>query len=310
MRGVVTAGMASGLELLGLRDVFDVVFGASSGAANGAFWVAGQGVYGTTTYYDWLSRREFIDLRRPLERRPVLLLEYVLGYVFRREVVFDWAAFKGSPVELRVIAADMTGQAAVLSGFRDQDDLFEALRASASIPLVAGLHPAQYRGRALWDAAAVDAYGINSAAKDGCTHLVVLRSRPAGAERQLNLFERLVTVPYLRRYSAALADAYRWRFDPEVNGLAYLERSRTDPNARPRAMDIQVPGGTPTVGRLASDRRALVDAARTGMAATFAALGLAEFAILDTLAAFDRRGHVLGPWRPAPSEFVDARLRQ
>ena len=36
MRGVVTAGMVTGLERLGLRDSFDVVYGSSSGASNGA----------------------------------------------------------------------------------------------------------------------------------------------------------------------------------------------------------------------------------------------------------------------------------
>ena len=38
MRGVVTAGMVTGLEMLGLRDAFDVVYGSSSGASNGAYF--------------------------------------------------------------------------------------------------------------------------------------------------------------------------------------------------------------------------------------------------------------------------------
>ena len=42
MRGVVSAGMTSAIEQLGLRDTFDEVHGSSAGAFNGAFLLAGQ----------------------------------------------------------------------------------------------------------------------------------------------------------------------------------------------------------------------------------------------------------------------------
>ena len=52
MRGIVSAGMVTALEHLALRDVFDAVYGASAGAMNGAYFVAGQAAYGTTIYYE------------------------------------------------------------------------------------------------------------------------------------------------------------------------------------------------------------------------------------------------------------------
>ena len=51
MRGVVSAGMVTALEYLGLLRVFDAVYGSSAGAFNGAFFLAGQAAFGTTIYY-------------------------------------------------------------------------------------------------------------------------------------------------------------------------------------------------------------------------------------------------------------------
>ena len=48
MRGVVSAGMTTAIEQLGLRDAFDEVHGASAGAFNAAFLLAGQAAYQRT----------------------------------------------------------------------------------------------------------------------------------------------------------------------------------------------------------------------------------------------------------------------
>ena len=50
MRGVVSAGMAAAIEQLGMREAFDEVHGASAGAFNGAFLLAGQASYLVALY--------------------------------------------------------------------------------------------------------------------------------------------------------------------------------------------------------------------------------------------------------------------
>jgi predicted patatin/cPLA2 family phospholipase len=72
MRAVVSSGMASALELLGLRECFDAVYGASAGAAVGAYFVAGNVAAGTAIFYEHANSRAFIDLRRLLVGRPVV----------------------------------------------------------------------------------------------------------------------------------------------------------------------------------------------------------------------------------------------
>jgi predicted patatin/cPLA2 family phospholipase len=65
MRGVVSGAMLCALEDLGLPAVaFDGVYGCSSGATNGAYFIAGDSWYPLSIYYDDLPTREFVDFRR------------------------------------------------------------------------------------------------------------------------------------------------------------------------------------------------------------------------------------------------------
>ena len=50
MRGIVSASMLVALEDLGFADAFDVVYGCSSGAVNGAYFLAEE-VRGTRRPY-------------------------------------------------------------------------------------------------------------------------------------------------------------------------------------------------------------------------------------------------------------------
>ena len=107
MRGVVTAGMVTGLEMLGLRDVFDVVYGSSGGASNGAYFVGGQAAYGTTIYYDHINSQDFINLWRPLINRLVVDFYFVTDHVMVELVILDWKAVIDSPVPLKVLASSV-----------------------------------------------------------------------------------------------------------------------------------------------------------------------------------------------------------
>src|ERR1700709_834693 len=63
MRGVVSAGMTAAIEQLGLRDAFDEVHGASAGAFNAAFLLAGQAAYLTALYPHGFGDPSFVNLR-------------------------------------------------------------------------------------------------------------------------------------------------------------------------------------------------------------------------------------------------------
>ena len=91
MRGVVSAGMVSALEHLGMTHAFDAVYGSSAGAINGAYFLAGQANLGTTIYSEDINNRRFIDMRRPLTGRPIVDLGFLIDDVATRLKPLDTA---------------------------------------------------------------------------------------------------------------------------------------------------------------------------------------------------------------------------
>ena len=121
MRGVVTAGMVTGLEMLGLPDTFDVVYGSSGGASNGAYFVAGQAAYGTTIYYDHINTADFINFWRPFRNKPVVDFYFVTDQVMVESVILDWKEIINSPIPLKVLASSVeNGDVEVLENFQSQ----------------------------------------------------------------------------------------------------------------------------------------------------------------------------------------------
>ena len=297
MRGVVTAGMVTGLEMLGLRDAFDVVYGSSGGASNGAYFIAGQAAYGTTIYYDHINSAKFIDLRRPLRNKAVVDFHFVTDQVMVESVVLDWKAVIDSPIPLKVLTSSVeTGTIEILEKFDSQQDLMYALHASAHIPLVSGRNPFQYRGKLLWDSGIVDSFGIKSALSDDCTHVLVLRSRPRGLPlRHLSLVERTLIARHIGRRNKTLEKQFRLRFDPHQNGIALLEESERCPKSQPYLLGITVPSTAPNISRLEKGRDRLILGATAGVQAVFSTFGLAVPQVVESLTAMDQRGHVTRP---------------
>src|SRR5579884_4151607 len=60
MRGVISCASLMALEELGLTDVFDEVYGASAGAVNAAYFLAGQAAYATSIYYQKINNTRYL----------------------------------------------------------------------------------------------------------------------------------------------------------------------------------------------------------------------------------------------------------
>lgn len=188
MRGCVSGGALQALGDLGLRDVFDACYGSSAGAINSTFFLSGQRE-GVGIYHDHIASEEFIDLKRLLKRRPglapALNLDYLLGHVMEEVQPLDWDAVLASPIPLKVVASSLDSlRPVLLEGFTDKFDLVTSLRASATVPEVAG-GPVHHRGHRFVDAAVFEAVPFRSAVADGCTHVLVLCTRAAPAGRSI-----------------------------------------------------------------------------------------------------------------------------
>ena len=101
--------------------------------------LAGQARLGTRVYFEDINGRAFISMPRALVGRPIVDLGFLLDEVAVRRKALDVARVLSSPSPLAVMATDVaTGAARVLRDFADAEALFQALRAGATMPVVAG----------------------------------------------------------------------------------------------------------------------------------------------------------------------------
>jgi predicted patatin/cPLA2 family phospholipase len=270
MRGVVSAGMVWALEDLGCTHAFDAVYGSSAGAINAAYFLAGQAGLGTSIYFEDINNRSFIDLARPLRGRPILNLAYLLEDVARRRKELRASEVLAGPTPLSVLATDVDAERSVgFSKFSAVDELFGALRAGATMPVVAG-GPFSYGGRRLLDASLSEPIPVETAEADGHTHILALLTRGGSAVSQPSAFDRFYVGPRLRRISPALATKYLMRFGPYTSIVQAIDQG-LGPSGRATVYGIRVSGLR--VSKLECRRDILVAAAQQGYASVMRCFG-------------------------------------
>lgn len=288
MRGVVSAGMVAALETLGLRECFDVVYGASAGAMNGAYFVSGQARYGTTIYYQDISNTKFINFARFLSGESAVSLEYLLDVVAERIKPLDWDAVVASNVPLVVTASSMSKDRSVgLKNFSDKQDLKECLRASARIPFLAG-STILHRDMNLWDAMVFEEIPLTAAFDDNCTHILALLTHPnSKAQYDLNYFDRHAMAEFIglrsrpaRRTYLARTRAYGRVVDDLVSGRVRQNEKSV------QSLAVQMSSTNSRINGLELRPRILVDAARAGFIAVYKTFNLPIPQVVEVLTAF------------------------
>jgi predicted patatin/cPLA2 family phospholipase len=263
MRGAVTAGMCLALEEAGLLPAFDRVYGCSSGALAAAYAVAGQAARWATSF-DHAATRAFIDPRRALRRRPVLDLDHLFGEVIGRHLPLSADGLARGP-DLRVMAvAERDATLRVLAGFADPADALAAVRASCTIPLLAGA-PAHYRGEALVDGGLLEPIPYRSARREGATHVLVLRSRPVGFRSRTGMRATERAVGRAHPRLAPLLRSCHARYNHHATELEELAGGAT-------VRQVTPPPGARLVGRLSIDADRVAESMRIGVASMAAAL--------------------------------------
>jgi predicted patatin/cPLA2 family phospholipase len=271
MRGVVSAGMVAALETLGLTDAFDAVYGSSGGAINGAYFLAGQATLGSRIYSEDINNRRFINLLRPLGGRPIVDLAFLLDEVACRRKPLEAGRVLSSPTPLVVMATDVASAArAPLRGFASAAELLAALRAGATMPVLAG-PPVPFRGRHYLDASLTEPIPVPVAEAEGATHVLALLTRPARSGRgTISRLDRYYVVPGLGRLSPPLAALYAGRSRP-YGALLDAIASGHGPQGKAEVLGLRP--SFPEVSRLERDTGRLRRAARHGFDVVMEAFG-------------------------------------
>ncbi|WP_214406264.1 patatin-like phospholipase family protein [Pseudonocardia lacus] len=270
MRGAYSGGMAHALEDAGLTGWFDAVYGSSAGAFVGSGALLGSGRGSAHIFFEDMACREFIDPRRLGTRRPMVSLDHLLDHVLVHSKPLPWDRLRDSPVPLRVLATAADDLSAHVLEPRTSAEWKLALRATASIPLLAG--PAvELAGRRWIDGSVTEPLPVLPALREGSTHVLALVNR---------------TAPELRRDAPAGGPA-RWarlldRLTPGLGSIAQQQHRHAaavaliDDAAHPTRRGAHllpvVPDTDAGVRGLTTDRARVEHAARIGYRSLTAAL--------------------------------------
>ena len=288
MRGVVSAGMTSAIEQLGLADAFDEVHGSSAGAFNAAFLLAGQAGYLTALYHHGFGDSKFVRFRRALTGGPVLDMDYVITDIWATQRPLRYEAILASPIELHCTATDADlAQIIDLTDLGTPEEIRCALRASARLPWLAG-PPVHFRGRRLLDATLAEAIPVHTAF-GSATDVLVLQTRPHGILHSgLSSGVARLTDRYLEKINPALVPLRVTRSERYDALSAELAARSGDPTATPAVCVIRPPAGSLVVSQLDHKPQALMTAGSQGLRAAWMALEGEDPELLSILRAYPR----------------------
>ena len=298
MRGVVSAGMTAAIEQLGLRDAFDEVHGASAGAFNAAFLLAGQAAYLTTLYQHGFGDPRFVSVRRALRGGPAFDMDHVINHVWMSERPLRFDAVLSGGIELHCTATDADRAKIVdLTGLRDPEEIRCAMRASARLPWLAG-GPVSFRDMRLLDATLAEAIPVHVACSSGATDVLVLMTRPEGlAHSGLSPVVARMTDRYLRAINPALVELRVTRSSRYDALTAELAARAADPENLPAVCVLRPAAGALMVSQLESRVSALRTAGGHGLRSAWIALAGEDPELIGTLRAYPR-----GPVAPDRSD--------
>jgi predicted patatin/cPLA2 family phospholipase len=176
MRGVISCASLMALEELGMTEVFDEVYGASAGAVNAAYFLAGQAAYATAIYYQKINNTRF--LRRFWHRKIVNIDDLFDSIIISERPLRVDKVLASRPQLFITIADARTGEAFLAHAQTSETPVLTLLKASVAMPLLYnGLVTVD--GRDCFDGGLINPLPILEAIESGCTDLLVLLTRPA-----------------------------------------------------------------------------------------------------------------------------------
>lgn len=206
MRGVISCAALLALEELGLTEVFDEVYGASAGAVNAAYFLAGQSSYATTIYYQDINNTTFI---RRMWRRQIVNIDELFDSIVARRKQLQVEKVLESRSQFHIAIADAnSGEAFLAHAQTSRTPLLTLLKASCAMPLLYnGL--VHIDGRECFDGGLINPLPILEALESGCTDLLVLLTRPENyRECPPTLLEQQFFEARCSRWNEAIVNAF------------------------------------------------------------------------------------------------------
>lgn len=210
MRGIFGAGCLIALAELGYTQGFDAVYATSSGAINGAFFLADQMAFGATIYYEEINNSRFIN---PFRVTKIMDLDWMFTEVVTSRKPLDVRRLCANDVPLYMTCFDVdTAELRVFCSQGAHAWLLDILKASTAIPILYNRSVPVLEGRFV-DGGMLDPIPIQTAIAHGCTDLLVLVTQPESFRERdsLGAVERWIGKVGLRHFRSEVAEAFHRR---------------------------------------------------------------------------------------------------
>ena len=223
MRGLFTAGI---LDVMMEHDVWpDGLIGVSAGAAFGCNMKSRQA--GRAIRYNKRFARDsrYSGIRSLLTTGNYFNANFGYHVIPTQYDVFDNEAFNANPMEFTIICTDVeTGLPVYKRLERCDDDTYDWIRASASMPLVSKV--VELEGRKLLDGGVSDSIPLEYAERNGYKRNVVILTQPIGYQKEHNPLMPLMRIA-LRRYPQMVKalDERHLMYNYQLEYVANAERT-------------------------------------------------------------------------------------
>ena len=192
MRGAFTAGVLDYWMSRGLW--FQNVYGVSAGACQACSYLCRQQGRGLRVWVNYTDDPRFISLRSLITTGDMIGAELNYDLVPRKLDPLDNAAFLSSGARFTAVLTDVETGKPVYVPIRDMFEDIDAVRASASLPLVSRM--VTYRGRRYLDGGVSDSIPIRRAIADGCDRNVLVLTQAPGYRKEPNKALPLMKLRY------------------------------------------------------------------------------------------------------------------
>jgi predicted patatin/cPLA2 family phospholipase len=217
MRGLYTCGV---LEYFMEKDLyFNYIIGVSAGACNAVSYISKQKGRNEKVNLTYVSDWRYMSFRNLIKEKSYFGMNFIFEEIPNKHVAFDFDTFRKSSSKFVVGVTDCeTGKPMYLDK-EDMNDGFDALKATASLPLISPI--VRLKDRELLDGGIAAPIPIHKSIEDGNTRNVVILTRNKEYRKTPMSFPRLMKLKY-KNYPN-LVNAMIDRHNVYNNTLEFLE---------------------------------------------------------------------------------------
>ncbi len=216
---------AGAVDVMMERDLaYDGVFGVSAGALTGINYISGQPGRTAQVNLEFVNDKRYLGIRNLLLHKSIFNFDFLFGKISTDLIPFQWDAVPKNPCRFTAAATNcLTGKPEYFEK-SSCGDIYAAIRASASMPLLAPVVPVD--GKPCLDGGCSVSIPYRQALDEEYDKVVVVTTREHGYRKPP--VARAAARAYARHYRQypqlvrALLDTPR-RYNREVDELEKLE---------------------------------------------------------------------------------------